>query len=772
MTDDLSFSNALLTDYLNTSEYPLDDFQIRSCSSLSAGQSVLVAAPTGSGKTVTAYFSVHLAMARGVKVFYTTPIKALSNKKYADLCNLYGQDSVGLLTGDMVINRDAPILVMTTEVLRNMVYGETTQLSSLGYVVLDEVHYLGDKSRGPVWEEVIIHLPEHVRLVCLSATVSNAREFGKWLNLIRGTTDVIVSHSRPVPLHHHVALGTDLYPLFHDPRPGKSKKSSHPAVNLELLAAIAPFRQTRKSAPHDNANVRGRSEFPGRYSSRQRRSRSAKRQKFRSPPRAEVLRSLAEGGFLPTISFIFSRAGCDDAVKQCLAAGLDVTSQSAKREIRLFLDDLYESFDSSDREILDFETFAQGVLHGFAAHHAGLIPQFKEVVEKLFLSGHLRIIFATETLALGVNMPAHSVFVEKLIKFNGESHELMTPAEFTQLTGRAGRRGIDTEGHAIIAWHPRTDLDDIAELAHARSYALLSQFTPTYNMTANLLARMTPEAAKDVLRSSFAQFQADSDIAHYESHARKLNDAAEGYATAMHCEYGDFIEYFLTRHRTSEDDPVMACPEFSTHMRYARRWRRTRRKLRAVQQKIADSTSSLAVHFDHVREVLEAFDFLGPNSSLLQKINGSRELLVARSIRSGLWGTLDEPEMAALASALVYHARGGDGVSRCPLDTPAMHHAEQTVNDMWADITTLEKSYQLPQTPQPDYGIAHLLYKWTEGHTLASALSDSDIAPGDFVRWAKQTVDLLEQVSLVAPAETYSVIRRVILAIRRGVVEE
>ena len=496
------------------------------CRALGAGRGVLVAAPTGSGKTVVGEFAVHLALAQGRKCFYTTPIKALSNQKYTDLVRRYDHQTVGLLTGDNSINGDAPVVVMTTEVLRNMLYTGSPTLAGLGYVVLDEVHYLADSSRGAVWEEVIIHLPESVRVVALSATVSNAEEFGEWLDQVRGGTAVIVDEQRPVPLWQHVLAGNRLYDLFTD--------DEHTRVNPELLRVAQRDTWIERKAPPR----------PGRGGRRPRR--------FPLAYRPDVISRLDANGLLPAITFIFSRAGCDAAVQQCLAAGLRLTTPEEAGVIQQTAERRTADIPPEDLIVLGYGEWLDGLRRGIAAHHAGMLPAFKEVVEELFAAGLVRAVFATETLALGINMPARTVVIEKLDKWNGETHANLTAGEYTQLTGRAGRRGIDVEGHAVVLWQPGMDPGAVGGLASTRTYPLNSSFRPSYNMAVNLTGWAGRARASALLESSFAQFQADRGVVGLTRQVRRNREAMAELAASMTCEKGDFAEYAQLRRSLSQ----------------------------------------------------------------------------------------------------------------------------------------------------------------------------------------------------------------------------
>ena len=441
-------------------DFPLDDFQLRACAAVEQGRGVLVAAPTGAGKTIVGEFAVHLALSTGRKAFYTTPIKALSNQKYHDLVRRHGVERVGLLTGDASVNGEAPVVVMTTEVLRNMMYAGSRTLDGLGYVVMDEVHYLADRFRGAVWEEVIIHLPEHVQVVSLSATVSNAEEFGDWLAEVRGNHEVVVSEHRPVPLFQHMLVGTTMFDLFAGNR-----------VNPDLLHAIRSAEQrgrwdeearrgggrsgngrpgNGRGGSGRSGNGRGGGRGPGGGPGGRGFARGGR--PGGGATRGEVIEELDRDGLLPAITFIFSRVGCEAAVGQLLAAGTRLIPEREGQRIRRHVEERVEALADEDLSVLGYFDFVEGLSRGFAAHHAGMLPLFREIVEELFTAARIRAVFATETLALGINMPARTVVLEKLVKFNGEAHVDVTPAEYTQLTGRAGRRGIDVEGHAVVQW--------------------------------------------------------------------------------------------------------------------------------------------------------------------------------------------------------------------------------------------------------------------------------------------------------------------------------
>ena len=541
--------DGVLARFASLYPFGLDPFQVQACESLTAGRGVLVAAPTGSGKTVVGEFAVHLAVERGTKCFYTTPIKALSNQKYNDLVARYSEKQVGLLTGDNSVNGEAPIVVMTTEVLRNMLYAGSHTLAGLEFVVMDEVHYLADRERGPVWEEVIISLPEHVSVVALSATVSNAEEFGAWLAEVRGGTDVVVEEHRPVPLWQHVLADGGLHDLFVD--------EGSRAVNPELVR-LARTEQRLDRAQRDFRNGGGRIGGPNRPAPTRPHRGGRRPRAMPGTQRPDVVRVLQRASLLPCITFIFSRAGCEAAVEQCLHAGLSLTTPQERREIRERVLARVADIPPADLAVLGFDGWLDGLERGLAAHHAGLIPTFKEAVEELFQRGLVKVVYATETLALGINMPARAVVLERLVKWNGETHAPVSAGEYTQLTGRAGRRGIDVEGHAVVLWHQGLDPSALAGLASTRTYPLVSSFRPSYNMAVNLVGQLGRESAREVLETSFAQFQADRGLVGLARQVQRNNEAIAGYEESMACHLGDFAEYAGIRQEISRREKGQA----------------------------------------------------------------------------------------------------------------------------------------------------------------------------------------------------------------------
>ncbi|MEC5191350.1 MULTISPECIES: DEAD/DEAH box helicase [unclassified Arthrobacter] len=905
--------------FIRTLAFELDDFQREACLSLQGGRGVLVAAPTGAGKTIVGEFAVYLALQRGLKAFYTTPIKALSNQKYSELADKYGADRVGLLTGDTSINGDAPVVVMTTEVLRNMLYADSSTLGDLGYVVMDEVHYLADRFRGAVWEEVIIHLPTEVQVASLSATVSNAEEFGAWLDTVRGQTDVIVSEHRPVPLWQHVMVGRKIVDLFAgDTSFDEIAPAGEAAAVAAAAGAVSAAVDTRPdfevnpellsmARAESQMNFRGRFGHGGRNQRRQSGRRDevpqgGPRSPVRKASRPQVIASLDRQDFLPAITFIFSRAGCDAAVAQCVAAGLWLTTEQEQLIIARRVDEAAQDIPPDDLDVLGFWSWRDGLLRGLAAHHAGMLPTFKEVVEKLFVDGLVKAVFATETLALGVNMPARSVVLEKLDKFNGEAHVNITAGEYTQLTGRAGRRGIDVEGHAVVLWQPGTDPAAVAGLASRRTYPLNSSFRPTYNMSINLLAQFGRPRAREILESSFAQFQADRSVVGLAKQVRSREESLAGFSKAMNCHLGDFTDYSRIRRALSDAEknasqtssrarksvtedslsrllpgdvvdvptgrapglavvlssdhhsreprpavmtldnqlrrigtqdvegpltpitrvripksfnakvpksrrdlassvrnalrenrppappsrnedfgraaaqpdqekriaelrrqlrahPCHGCSEREDHARWSERYWKLRQETDGLVRNIQGRTNTIAKTFDRVCGVLSSYGYLetsdagaltiSPDGQRLRRIYGEKDLLISQSLRLGAFSDLDAAEVAALASVLVYQAKREERGLRPKMPSVSLESAVDIVVSEWSALEDVEEANKLPLTGEPELGLVWPIFKWARGRHLQDVLSGTDLAAGDFVRWVKQVIDLLDQLAKI-----------------------
>src|SRR5690625_52565 len=793
---------------------------------------------------------------------------------------------------------------MTTEVLRNMLYAGSEALAGLAFVVMDEVHYLADRFRGPVWEEVILHLAPEVQLVSLSATVSNAEEFGQWLAEVRGETEVVVSEIRPVPLWQHVMVGRrllDLYSADVDP----TDPGPNPPISPYLIDAI------QGAQPRGGSHSRG-------GKGKQRRHRTPF---VRPPSRITVVDRLDRAGLLPAIVFVFSRAGCDDAVQQLLAAGISLTTAAEQDEIDRIVTSHTRDLPRDDLEVLDYWRWHHALINGVAAHHAGMLPVFKETVEELFAAGLIKVVFATETLALGINMPARTVVLERLVKWDGQRHADITAGEYTQRTGRAGRRGIDVEGHAVVLYSSGLDPIALAGLASRRTYPLRSAFRPTYNMAVNLLAATDIDRAREILEMSFAQFQADRAVVGLARQARKLSEAKEGYAKAMSCHLGDIEEYMGLRQRISAREKelsrtrsraqrralhetvsglrkgdiirlprgrrqghavVLATPEFEAdgpllsvlfsdarlrrlsdadipldtavvgrvrvgkkfnprrprdrvdlasamrsalgarleetaraqapragndaalaalraelrahpchgcaergdHERWAHRWQKADREHRGVLRRIEGRTSSLTKEFDRIIEVLRALGYVEEEGGHLRvteegqglrRIYSEHDLVVAQALRDGLWTGLDHASLAGVVAAVMFQARTDEPAPAPAFTGPTapMGEAVRATAALTRELIALEHDFHLEVTSRLELGLVMPMYHWCAGEGLGTVLAGSDLSAGDFVRWARQVLDLLDQIALVAPTPPLrTAAREAITAIRRGVVAQ
>lgn len=675
------------------------------------GDNVLVSAPTGSGKTVVAEHAVAAALAQGRRCFYTTPIKALSNQKFNDLREQVGADQVGLLTGDHSIIPEAPVVVMTTEVLRNMIYARSGGLDDLGWVVLDEVHFLQDAYRGPVWEEVLISAPPTVRFVCLSATISNADELGEWITSLRGTTQVVVEHTRPVQLDALMLVGDrhaeddHLVPLVVDGRPNPEGRRFDAEQRVRHQRGKPPPRQ---------------------------------RSRFRTPRRWQVAERLGEERLLPSLYFIFSRAGCDDAARRYLESGRRLTDPEQRSRIREIAEARTSTIAESDLEALGYGEWLQTLQHGAAAHHAGMIPAFREAVEQCFIEGLLSLVFATETLALGINMPARSVVIERLTKFNGDTHEFLSPAQFTQLTGRAGRRGLDEHGTAVVLWSPFVTFAQVATLAASRDFPLRSSFRPTYNMTANLVRRYDRADAHRVLASSFAQFHNERELVELRQRTERLGgelDAATDAGERRHLQ----------------------------------------RSLRRARKETRRRESGLDRQFDRVVDVLEAtghvqdWSLTAPGERL-RRIYHESDLLISMAIDDHLFDDLADADLASLVSCFTYEHRSASTPPPPNLPTAELARRFTRLGRIAGRLNDLEDRKDLSPTRPPEAGFAVTARAWAGGVPLA-ALLDEDLTGGDFVRNVRQLADLLRQIGEVVPNQaTATAARRVTEALERGVI--
>ena len=869
---DLSLDNRkIISDYLMTIPFEIDDFQNTAIQSFIKGNSVLVAAPTGSGKTIVGEFALFATLAENQRCFYTTPIKALSNQKYLELVQRFGADKVGLLTGDNSINGDGQVVVMTTEVLRNMIYQNPDKLHELGVVVMDEVHFLADKERGVVWEEILILLNQSVKIVALSATVSNVEDFGDWLNEVRGSCTFVIEEKRPVPLTQVIATSKELIPL----------------ISIEDPTKLNP-----------------------KISNLYRRNNFKSHSKSDAPDKSEIVELLQNNRLLPSIYFIFSRKGCEQAVNLLQQSNTRFTSPEERIEIQAIIRNRFEEIATTDWGTLRIDDWIDCALRGFGSHHAGLIPQLKEVTELLFQKGLMKVVFATETLAVGVNMPAKSVVLERMDKWNGDSHEFLTPAEFTQLTGRAGRRGIDTSGTAVIAFHHDSEPRFLHNLVSSRTFELLSTFTPRYNMLLNLLEHRNITATKLLLNKSFAQFSQEKSNLKIKQRIIEERKALEGYSSNLACEKGDFKSYYalvqkinkaeksqkiskreksrksrftlgeelnagsvvrvktsgkyqtglvtrIVRERKGKDsywivlengdgkkfhlneiDPVQgiiseiainrgldfskrearkqvakilasfdikrpdknerseelfdveelrsqirqhqchSCKDLYEHLRWAERKDKLEKSINTLEFNFNISMMSLSKKCDEVLKLLVELgyiDIVSDNVALksqaliLKEIHSDQDLLTAESIVKGLLEDLTVEEMPAVLSGFVYQPRRDEYEIPGNLTSKIRERAKD-LSTLANELINLEMKYKLEYVRLPHFGISEQMRKWAQGESLQKVLRNTDLAPGDFVRVAKQVTDLLRQIAKLNIGIVSDTAREAVHKINRGVV--
>jgi ATP-dependent RNA helicase HelY len=832
-------SSQSIDTYLSSVPFAPDPFQRRALDAIENGRSVVVTAPTGAGKTLIAEGAIAAALGMGRRAFYTTPIKALSNQKFADLRTWLGNDNVGLLTGDNVVNGDAPVVVMTTEVLRNMIYDSSPALDDLETVILDEVHYLADRSRGSVWEEVIIHLPQQTSLVCLSATIANPEEFTNWIIARRGETDLIIETIRPVPLE-------TMY-MWRDRHAGGS------TVMLPMFG--------RNGRPNDTISKLTRS-------SRNRHARLG------TPRRTAVIEHLADEHLLPAIYFVFSRNGCDQTAQHVAQSSLRLTTSDERDQIRRVVERRTAHLAPQDLAVLGYSAWLSVLERGAASHHAGLIPTFKETVEELFLSGLVKVVAATETLAVGINMPARTVVLESLSKFTGEGHELLQPSDFTQLTGRAGRRGIDTAGTAVVLYSPHVPFDRASGIAGAGANPLRSSFAPTYNMAVNLMARYDVSEAHELLRASFANFstsgrrkQLTQNLEDRRKDITTFRDAAEcdrgdiwafydgssrpsvpemerqllqpgaviEFAAASHVlvnrswggghpkmvlvdgegrklsikyndfprsafvvgnvtlptpirssddvyrrEVADMLERFIPEDDpvpvfvSSDPDGVGGCPDLETHIGWAdRAIRATRDADRLVRRLERSERNDVVDTFENIHSVLDALGYtsgweLSDRGTSLRKLYNELDLLLAESIRRKVFDGLTPEEFAAAASLFTFETRGAEdpAIPRLAFATSII----EVVDGIRESVVAVERANGADEQRIPDPGLMEIIHGWGLGHDLEEIFDTDDIRAGDFVRSARQLLDLLRQIR--DGFDVYrSVASEAIACIDRGIVQ-
>ena len=734
-------------------EFPfeLDDFQKEACEFIDAGESVVVCAPTGAGKTVIAEHAIHRAMENGKRIFYTTPLKALSNQKYYDFGEKYGQEKVGLLTGDTSINRNGQIVVMTTEVFRNMLYGTNfgavaDNLKDVKYVVLDEVHYMNDEQRGTVWEESIIYCPTNVQIIALSATVANADELTNWINTVHSKTELVDTDFRPVPLRFY---------YFDSSQPNR------------LLPLFTPSGQLNKK-------IKPEKRAWGKHGKNKQKS-----------PVKDVIRNLAEQDMLPAIYFTFSRKKCDEQMEKCASLGLVTPGEQA--QIRQFVDDYI-----AENPHLYGNKHIEYLLQGVASHHAGLLPAWKNLVEKLFQKGLIKVVFATETLAAGINMPARSTVISSTSKRTDSGHRMLTASEFLQMSGRAGRRGMDEIGYVTIVGTPFQSPEEVAELVLSDANPLESRFSPSYSMVLNLLQRFSLDESKELILKSFGYYSAGSRmqplLKQYEINEKER--AERTFVCPHKISDEDFLKYDKLRHlyvqnrltykrickqeqskkRPLSDEviafrnsnkllleqlhasPCDTCNRYKKHAKNIEVLGRIEARQARLEKEMERQRDIYWNKFLAHRSVLEDFGYLKddyptPRGVTTSQIRSENELYIAEIIFSDVLDGLTPSQLAAVICAVT--------TEDLRIDIPYLPFSQtvrKTLNLIRNIRRKIEKVQNRHLVDSPMYinpYFSSLIELWVEGAEWETITEQIDMGEGDIVRAFKRTVDVLRQFTTI-----------------------
>lgn len=737
------------------SEFPfeLDDFQKEACQIIDNGESVVVCAPTGAGKTVIAQHAINNAIKDGVRIFYTTPLKALSNQKFYDFCEQYGQDNVGLLTGDTSINREAQIVIMTTEVFRNMLYGTNfgavaDNMKDVKYVVLDEVHYMNDEQRGTVWEESIIYCPTNIQIIALSATVANCQELTNWINTVHSKTKLVNTDFRPVPLRFY----------YFD--------SSQP---LKLLPLLTPSGQL-------NNKIRPEKPQWGRNRN-QKKNRSYVKQ---------IIANLYNQDMLPAIFFTFSRKKCDEQMEKC--SGLELNTKEEQQKIREFIDE----FIAQNPHLYGNKNI-EYLIQGVASHHAGLLPAWKNLVEKLFQQGFIKVVFATETLAAGINMPARSTVISSVSKRTDAGHRMLTANEFLQMSGRAGRRGMDEIGYVTIVGTAFQSPEEVAQLVLSDSNPLESKFSPGYSMVLNLLQRFNLEEAKELILKSFGYYSSDYRLT-------PILNQIKGYKAAIEerdftCPYKmsdedvrqyDKIRYIYVQNRQTYKkilkqeknkrraltEEIIAfgeqnkqelqkmqsfacndCKMYKKHSKAIEITKRYETKIHALEKEIEKQKDIYWNKFLAHRAVLEEYGYLvndypTQKGKTTSQIRSENELFLSEIIFSELLEELTPSQLASVICAITTEDQH--------LEMPYMPISEpvrKTLNKIRNIKRKLEKTQNYHDIDTPLYinpYFSSMIELWAEGaqwETIIGSMQDTQ--EGDIVRAFKRVVDVLRQLTVI-----------------------
>ncbi|MFM7469534.1 MAG: DEAD/DEAH box helicase [Vampirovibrionales bacterium] len=755
----VKLSQTFLDDLHKLFPFDLDPFQAEAMAALQQGHSVVVCAPTGSGKTLIAEFAALHALETGKKLFYTTPLKALSNQKFYDFRDRFGEDNVGLLTGDMSVNRDARLLVMTTEIFRNMLYelGDNTSLmENVGFAVLDECHFMNDADRGTVWEESIIYAPKTIQLLPLSATVANAEMLTSWIDEIHNTTVLVESDYRPVPLRHfYFTRKKQLMPLF--------EQGSHKTLNHKL--------RTEVPLPPSKEKGKGRG---GRYAYH--------------PP--AVIEALQEKDMLPAIMFTFSRKRCDEGVQQVLKdCHQPLLTRAEVQANRAMIAEHLEQYPSLQESPM-LEALHQGV----ASHHAGLLPAMKLLVERLFQANLVKVVFATETLAAGVNMPARTTVITSLSKRSDEGHRLLKASEFLQMAGRAGRRGLDDVGYVVSIGGQDTGAPDAAKIASSPPDPLHSRFTSTYGMVLNILQRHNLERAEGLVRQCFGQFQKKLDSEPLKADIFKQQEyltSLQHFACPAELTQTQFEHYLAlkdTTHRLTKSihhaqkqgasamdiadmeaekelqlseqkaSPCFECPKFGEHRGLGEKLERQHKKLRKLENTYRRQLNFYWHRFLNNFNMLKSIGYLDDENKptgrglLAASIRSENEVLMAEVLSTPWMADVAPETMAALIAALVNEMNrnrgGGQEAIQWSQEVRRLYRQLQTMTQRVYDV---QQQFEIdaPVSLNP-LGIG-IVEAWAKGWHWEAVLNLTDLDPGDLVRMIRRTADILRQVSKMTP---------------------
>lgn len=733
-------------------EFPfeLDDFQKDACDFINEGKSVVVCAPTGAGKTVIAQHAIHRALEEGKRIFYTTPLKALSNQKYYDFGEKYGYDKVGLLTGDTSLNRNGQIVVMTTEVFRNMLYGTnfgsvTDNMMDVKYVVLDEVHYMNDEQRGTVWEESIIYCPTNVQIIALSATVANADELTDWINTVHSKTELVDTDFRPVPLRF----------FYFD--------SSQPA---KLLPLLTPSGQLNKK-------IRPEKRVFGK--------------KFQNKKSyvKDIIRNLEQNDMLPAIYFTFSRKKCDEQMEKC--ASLDLITKGERAQIQQIIDEYI-----AENPHLYNNKHIEYLLCGVASHHAGLLPAWKGLVEKLFQKGLIKVVFATETLAAGINMPARSTVISATSKRTDSGHRMLTASEFLQMSGRAGRRGMDEIGYVTIVGTQFQSPEEVAELVLSDANPLESRFSPSYSMVLNLLQRFSLDEAKELILKSFGYFSSGSRLQPLIKAQEQIN--LEIKSREFACPYrlsdNEMHEYDKLRHiyvqnrqtykrickqERSKNRPLSAevrqfgaqtkemlekmhnfacdnCKLYKKHSKNVEVLERFTVRYKKLEKEIEKQKDIFWNKFLAHRSVLIDMGYLKDDYPTMQgvttsQIRSENELFIAEIIFSGVLENLTPAQLAGVICAITTEDLRVD-IPYLPISEP-VRKTLNLIRNIRRKVEKVQTRYSVEAPMYINPYFSSLIELWVEGAEWETITEQVDMGEGDIVRSFKRVVDVLRQFTTI-----------------------